>query len=209
MGLTTSAMYQSLVTLPWRNTMVIANCTWRPPTPWSLGWGLCVMGQCTLKDDTRQVYAIYMYMYFHHLHTDRTYSHPWEYCSTLRLTLSWHALWDVCDSLTRDSHDLTPAACSHSRCNAPEFFPVYCSGGHHYSNMCRFWCESVTQYKTIILPVVLYGCETCSLTLREEYKVNVFENRILTGIFGPKRDVNGNGEGFTMRNFIVYTIHLI
>jgi hypothetical protein len=43
-------------------------------------------------------------------------------------------------------------------------------------------------YKTIILPVVLYGCETWSLTLREEHKVRVFENRVLRRIFGPKRD---------------------
>jgi hypothetical protein len=43
-------------------------------------------------------------------------------------------------------------------------------------------------YKTIILPVVLYGCETWSLTLREEPRLRVFENRVLRGIFGPKRD---------------------
>jgi hypothetical protein len=40
----------------------------------------------------------------------------------------------------------------------------------------------------IILPVVLYGCETWSLTLREEHKLRVFENRVLRRIFGPKRD---------------------
>ena len=43
-------------------------------------------------------------------------------------------------------------------------------------------------YRTIILPVVLYGCETWSLTLREEHRLRVFENRALRGIFGPKRD---------------------
>jgi hypothetical protein len=43
-------------------------------------------------------------------------------------------------------------------------------------------------YKTIILPVVLYGCETWSVTLREEHRLRVFENRVLRGIFGPKRD---------------------
>jgi hypothetical protein len=43
-------------------------------------------------------------------------------------------------------------------------------------------------YKTIILPVVLYGCETWSLTLREEHSLRVFENRVLGRIFGPKRD---------------------
>jgi hypothetical protein len=43
-------------------------------------------------------------------------------------------------------------------------------------------------YKTIILPVVLYGCETWSLKVREEHKLRVFENRVLRRIFGPKRD---------------------
>ena len=43
-------------------------------------------------------------------------------------------------------------------------------------------------YKTIILPVVLYGCETWSLTLRMEHKLRVYESRVLRRIFGPKRD---------------------
>jgi len=43
-------------------------------------------------------------------------------------------------------------------------------------------------YKTILLPVVLYGCETWSLKLREESRLRVFENRVLRRIFGPKRD---------------------
>jgi len=43
-------------------------------------------------------------------------------------------------------------------------------------------------HRTIILPVVLYRCETWSLTLREERRVRVFENRVLRRIFGPKRD---------------------
>jgi hypothetical protein len=43
-------------------------------------------------------------------------------------------------------------------------------------------------YRTITLPVVLYGCETSSLTLREELRLMVFENRVLTRLFGPKRD---------------------
>ena len=43
-------------------------------------------------------------------------------------------------------------------------------------------------YRTIILSVVLYGCETWSLTLREEHRLRVFENRVLRRIFGPKRD---------------------
>ena len=46
----------------------------------------------------------------------------------------------------------------------------------------------IKTYRTIILPVVLYGCETWSLTLREERKLRVFENRVLRRIFGPRRD---------------------
>jgi len=43
-------------------------------------------------------------------------------------------------------------------------------------------------YRTIILPIVLYGCEAWSLTLREERKLRVFENKVLRRIFGPRRD---------------------
>jgi hypothetical protein len=43
-------------------------------------------------------------------------------------------------------------------------------------------------YKTIILPVILYGCETWSLTLREEHRLRVFQSKVLRRIFGPKRD---------------------
>jgi hypothetical protein len=47
-------------------------------------------------------------------------------------------------------------------------------------------------YKTVILPLVLYGCETWSLTLREEHRLRVFENRVLRRIFGPKSEVDGS-----------------
>jgi len=46
----------------------------------------------------------------------------------------------------------------------------------------------ITIYRTIILPVVLYGCEAWSLTLQEERKLRVFENMVLRRIFGPRRD---------------------
>jgi hypothetical protein len=45
---------------------------------------------------------------------------------------------------------------------------------------------NIRTYKTIILPVILYGCETWSLTLREEHRLKVFENRMFR-IFGPRR----------------------
>ena len=60
---------------------------------------------------------------------------------------------------------------------------------------CRIWSSRMLSknlkikiYRTIILPVVLYGCETWSLTLREERRLRVFENMMLRKIFGPRRD---------------------
>ena len=43
-------------------------------------------------------------------------------------------------------------------------------------------------YRTIILPLVFYGCETWSLTLREERRLRVFGNKVLRKVYGPKRD---------------------
>ena len=54
-------------------------------------------------------------------------------------------------------------------------------------------------YRTVVLPVVLYGCETWSLTLREERKLRVFENRVLRKILGPRRD-EVTGEWRRLRN---------
>ena len=48
----------------------------------------------------------------------------------------------------------------------------------------------ILEYKTIIFPVVLRGCEAWSHTVRKERRLRVFENRILRQIFGPKRDAN-------------------
>jgi hypothetical protein len=47
-------------------------------------------------------------------------------------------------------------------------------------------------YETVILPTLLYGCETWSLTLREEHRLRIFENRVLRRIFGPKREEDGS-----------------
>jgi hypothetical protein len=49
--------------------------------------------------------------------------------------------------------------------------------------------------RNIILPVVLYGCATWSLILREEYCLRVFDNRVLRRIYGPKRDEMTGGWG--------------
>ena len=58
------------------------------------------------------------------------------------------------------------------------------------------------------LPVLLYGCEAWFLTLTEERRLKVFENRIVKRIFGLKRSPMGSGEGSTMRNFIVCTVQI-
>ena len=59
-------------------------------------------------------------------------------------------------------------------------------------------------YRTIIFSVVLYGCETWSLTLREGRRLRVFENRVLRRIFGPKRDeVIGNGENYITKSSVI------
>jgi hypothetical protein len=50
----------------------------------------------------------------------------------------------------------------------------------------------IKMYKTVIFPVMLYGCETWSLTLGEEHRLRVFENRVLMKIFGPKREEDGS-----------------
>jgi hypothetical protein len=75
----------------------------------------------------------------------------------------------------------------------------------NWGNACCHWVQSLLSscllcrnvkvkiYRTIILPVVLCGCETWSLTLKQEHRLRVFENRVLRGIFGPKRD-EGTGE---------------
>ena len=61
---------------------------------------------------------------------------------------------------------------------------------------CRIFClpvcclknSKIKIYRIIILPVGLYGCETWSLTMREERRLWLFEKRVLRRIFGPKRD---------------------
>ena len=66
-------------------------------------------------------------------------------------------------------------------------------------------------YRTIIFPVVMYGCETWSLTLREECRRRVFENRMLRGIFGPKRNevTREYRENYIMRSLMICIPHPI
>jgi hypothetical protein len=64
-------------------------------------------------------------------------------------------------------------------------------------------------YRTAVLPIVLYGCETWSFTLREEHRLKVPENRMLRRIFGSERDEDGSGEYCIMMNFITCILHRI
>jgi hypothetical protein len=61
---------------------------------------------------------------------------------------------------------------------------------------------NINTHRTVILPVVLYGCEIWSLTSREECRLRLFENRVLRRIFGPKRD-EVTGEDYTTRSFML------
>ena len=63
-----------------------------------------------------------------------------------------------------------------------------CNSRFNTEEHCVLSIYIVSVLRRLILPVVLYGCETCSLTLREERRLRVFENMVLRRVFGPKRD---------------------
>jgi hypothetical protein len=68
------------------------------------------------------------------------------------------------------------------------------SGNAHYQWVQNLFSSSLylrssgLKHTKLILPVVLYGCATWSLALKDEHRLRVFENRVLRKIFGPKRD---------------------
>ena len=64
--------------------------------------------------------------------------------------------------------------------------------------------------RNIIMPLVLYRCETWSLTLREKRRLRVFENRVLRRVFGPKRDeVTEKGKNYIMKSLVIGTPYRI
>jgi hypothetical protein len=77
---------------------------------------------------------------------------------------------------------------------------------------CRVFClpvcypKNIEIYRTVILSFVLYGREAWSLTLREEHRLRVFENRVLTRIFGPKGD-EATGEWRRLHNQELYALY--
>jgi len=105
--------------------------------------------------------------------------------------------------------------CTHTHTHT--YIHIYTHTHTHWLNMksCNsyflslFFLISVMIYRAIILPAVMYGCETWSLTLREKRRLRVFENRVLR-IFGPMRDeVTGNGENYKMRSLMICIPHPI
>jgi hypothetical protein len=65
-------------------------------------------------------------------------------------------------------------------------------------------------YMTIMFPLVLYGCETWSPTLREEHRLKMIENRLLRKVFEPKRfEVTGDWKKLNNGNFIACTPHQV
>ena len=65
---------------------------------------------------------------------------------------------------------------------------------------------NINIYRAVILPIVLCGCETWSLTLREEHRLRVFGNRVLRRIFRPKwSEVKGNGEKYIIISLVIYS----
>jgi hypothetical protein len=65
---------------------------------------------------------------------------------------------------------------------------IYLGLLEQFQNMTWVYLKTLKIYTRLILPEVLYGCETWSLTLREEHRLRVFEKRVLRRIFGPRRD---------------------
>jgi hypothetical protein len=67
--------------------------------------------------------------------------------------------------------------------------------------------SKIKVHNTVILLVVLYGCETWTVTLMENHKWRVFENRMLRRIFGPKKEkYQEAGEDYIMRSFINFYV---
>jgi hypothetical protein len=63
-------------------------------------------------------------------------------------------------------------------------------------------------YRILTVPVVLYGCETWSLTMKKQRRINLSEDRVLWRIFGSNRDeVTESGENQTKRSFMICTAH--
>jgi hypothetical protein len=103
---------------------------------------------------------------------------------------------------------LTDQICMHEDINSRLNSGNACNHSVHSLLSSRLLSKNlkVKIYKTIILPVVLYGCETWSVTLREEHRLRAFENRVLRRMFGPKRD-EVKGEWRKMHNAELHNLY--
>ena len=133
--------------------------------------------------------CICLAFHFHRLYTCRNPGHP-------MLSLSLH----VANSniLCSNTNVLYSSLVTNQNSFQEEIKFRLNAGNSCYYSVRTLWSSrlltknlKIKIYKIIILPVVLYGCETWSLALREECRLRVFENRILRRIFWPKRDENG------------------
>jgi hypothetical protein len=71
-------------------------------------------------------------------------------------------------------------------------------------------CILLYLFIVLLLIHIYYGFGACSLLLREELRLRVFEDRVLRGIFGPKKEeVRGEWRNCTMRSLMIYTLHQI
>jgi hypothetical protein len=70
--------------------------------------------------------------------------------------------------------------------------------------------KQIEMYRTLNLPLVWYGCDTWSFTLRQINRIRLFEMRVLRRVFGPKREeITGTGENNIMRSLMICTPHYI
>ena len=80
---------------------------------------------------------------------------------------------------------------------------------NHLSSHLLFKTTQLYMYRTIILPVVVYGSKTWSLTLREEYRLRVFDNRVLRKAFVSMRKEEETGENCIMKSIAIFTANKI
>ena len=130
-----------------KHLKVTVSCNWWPSMPWSLRWGLCVMGKFTPEDDAHQVYAVHMYI--HHSHKDRTYSHHWRQQIAIQLPVFHDTRVAVFGSIMvkvvawPEAHViwvLLQAGGSQWSLWQSDFFPGCCLGSHRCSHSASVLC---------------------------------------------------------------------
>jgi uncharacterized membrane protein len=125
-------------------------------------------------------------------------SYPWHFCiqEWLHIDAIIGLLINGCNRMAEFKY--LGATLKYQNSNQEEIKSRLKSGNTCYHSVQNLLSSSwlsknvkIKTYRTIILPLVFYGCETLALTLREERRLMVFEDRMLRRIFGPKRDNRG------------------